>query len=187
MRLEFLCWMTASLLVGIAIAALLPRGDHAAVGAVQIGKVLPARDNGTQAESEYLRDSANAIQRAACEQLGPNTLERRSRALAPDPDLRQREPGWGRRAAGPHTGRGVTRSASGRARARLHPDRPSRAVAHADVPYGTQGADAGLHPVGGLVTVLQDAARGAARPCQRTAEQRPERGRDLLRSSSGAG
>ena len=137
----------------------------------------------TRPAAECHRDSANQEQLAAFKRPWPGVAER----SPPPPSRRQPRAGRRRRAAVSHARRPVARPASRHARARLHPGRPTRQVAHADIADGAEGTDAGFHPVGGLVTVLQDAARGAARSGQGIAETGAERGRDLLRPSIGAG
>ena len=56
------------------------------------------------------------------------------------------------------------RAAGGRASARLQPPGSERKNLDTSVDHGSEGGDACLLPVGRLVTVLQNAARGARRP-----------------------
>src|SRR5206468_1805837 len=63
---------------------------------------------------------------------------------------------------------------------RLHLVRSGRATPVAAVAHGAEGTDARLFALGGLVTVLQDAARGAAGTERRASKPGPRRrGRDL--------
>ena len=63
------------------------------------------------------------------------------------------------------------RSTGGRTRARFRAHRSARPAAHVGVVDGTERPDAGVLSLGRLVTVLQDAARGAARPARRLKRQ----------------
>src|SRR5260370_14805553 len=64
--------------------------------------------------------------------------------------------------------------------------RPDRSPPNTEVHYRCQGDDAGLLPLGRLVTVLQDPARRAGTKSGRNQGTGPRRGRHQLRLSGGA-
>src|SRR4051812_1040126 len=71
-----------------------------------------------------------------------------------------------------------TRPADRRSRAVVHAAGSTRTAANAGVAARREGDDAGLLPLRGLVTVLQDAARRAARPAGRADAAGDHRGGD---------